>query len=181
MNDSQDKGESFPVLRAQGRSLDITDLEWRGKDATVYEGGESGKDRALKRAIEMLTSYSDTILSLERAKSDLDVLATVARTGYPPPDGHEWTDEIYRKTAACIVDVYAKLPSPHNKGARMDNDLIFTALVELGHRIERCGASPELTNAVSLCSDLRRAIGNQHNQADAHAEQMVRDALPKQA
>jgi hypothetical protein len=59
----------------------------------------------------------------------------------------------------------------------MDQETIFAALVELGRRIEACGASVELTNAVILCSDLRMAVGNQWNPPDEYAEQRVRKAL----
>jgi hypothetical protein len=64
-----------------------------------------------------------------------------------------------------------------NLGDTMDQETIFAALIELGRRIEACGASVELTNAVILCSDLRHAIGNKWNPADEYAEQRVRDAL----
>lgn len=63
-----------------------------------------------------------------------------------------------------------------NQAARL-LELCHPALVELGHRIEKCGASVELTNAVTLCSDLRGAIGNKWNPSDKYAEQRVRDTL----
>jgi rRNA maturation protein Nop10 len=61
----------------------------------------------------------------------------------------------------------------------MEQELLFAALGELTNRIEKCGASPELTHAVTLCSDLRMAIGNKWNPADRFAEQRVLDALKK--
>lgn len=62
----------------------------------------------------------------------------------------------------------------------MDQELCFAALIELGRRIEACGASVELTHAVTLCSDLRHAIGNKWNPADKYAEQRVRGELERQ-
>lgn len=56
-------------------------------------------------------------------------------------------------------------------------ELSYEALYELCQRIEKCGASIELTNAVTLCSDLKMAIGNRWNQRDKQAEGRVRDAL----
>lgn len=56
-------------------------------------------------------------------------------------------------------------------------DLSYQALRELVQRIEKCGASVELTNAVTLASDLAAAIGNKWNPRDKNREQMVRDAL----
>lgn len=37
-------------------------------------------------------------------------------------------------------------------------DFLLKALTEICYRIEKCGASVELTNAVSLASDLRQAV-----------------------
>lgn len=59
----------------------------------------------------------------------------------------------------------------------MDQETIFAALGELTRRIEACGASVELTHAVTLCSDLRMAIGDQWNPADKYAEERVRKEL----
>jgi hypothetical protein len=58
-----------------------------------------------------------------------------------------------------------------------DEEFLFMALGEIVDRIERCGASTELTNAVSLASDLRQAIGNQWNPANAYALERVKAAL----
>jgi hypothetical protein len=60
-------------------------------------------------------------------------------------------------------------------------ELLHPALYELCQRIERCGASVELTQAVTLCSDLRQAIGNKWNPRDKWAEGRVRAALPASA
>jgi hypothetical protein len=45
----------------------------------------------------------------------------------------------------------------------IDDNLLFDALGEILDRIEACGASTELTNAVSFTGDLRSAIGNKSN------------------
>lgn len=58
-----------------------------------------------------------------------------------------------------------------------DPELLFSALGEIADRIERSGASPELTNAVSLVSDLRMAIGNQYNPANKYALERVQAEL----
>lgn len=59
----------------------------------------------------------------------------------------------------------------------LDQEFIFFALGEITNRIERCGASPELTHAVSLASDLRMAIGNQSNPANNYALERVQKEL----
>ena len=56
-------------------------------------------------------------------------------------------------------------------------DLAWPALGELVDRIEVCGASPELTHAVTLASDLMRAVGNQWNPRDKQAVERVLAAL----
>ena len=49
---------------------------------------------------------------------------------------------------------------------------LHDALRLLCYRIEECGASPELTRAVTLCSDIRASIGNKFNPPNPHiAEQ----------
>ena len=54
---------------------------------------------------------------------------------------------------------------------------IYEALREIGYRIEICGASEELTHAVTLVSDLRLAVGNEWNTPDKSAANRVRKAL----
>lgn len=75
--------------------------------------------------------------------------------------------------------------SPAERNELMESaallELAYPALRELCLRIEKCGASVELTNAVTLCSDLASAIGNNWNPRDKNREQMVRNALPKDA
>lgn len=56
-------------------------------------------------------------------------------------------------------------------------ELVYSGLRLLVDRIERCGASVELTQAVILCSDLASAVGNQYNKRDEYAQKRVRDAL----
>lgn len=59
----------------------------------------------------------------------------------------------------------------------INRDLLYKALLEIGGRIEACGASPELTNAVTLTSDLRAAVGDQYNPADSYALLRVLKAI----
>jgi hypothetical protein len=59
-------------------------------------------------------------------------------------------------------------------------ELAWPALRELCARIERCGASVELTHAVTLASDLLHAVGNRWNPRDKYAEDRVRATLPKE-
>ena len=64
-----------------------------------------------------------------------------------------------------------------NQNTAIDQEFLFKALEEIVNRIELCGASPELTAAVSLASDLRQAIGNKWNPANEYALQRVIDEL----
>jgi hypothetical protein len=59
----------------------------------------------------------------------------------------------------------------------IDQEFLFAALSEIIARIERCGASPELTHAVSLASDLLLAIGNQWNPPSPYAFERVHKEL----
>lgn len=61
-----------------------------------------------------------------------------------------------------------------NEAAR---EFLHDALYEICQRIEKCGASVELTNAVMLASDLLQAIGNRHNPPNEYAAQRVLEAL----
>lgn len=54
---------------------------------------------------------------------------------------------------------------------------IFEALGIAIDKIESAGASPQLTDAVILVSDLRAAIGNQFNPAQSERAKMVRAKL----
>ena len=54
-----------------------------------------------------------------------------------------------------------------------DREFLFSVLGEIVSRIERCGASLELTSAVSLAFDLKQAIGNQWNPANPYALERV--------
>lgn len=60
---------------------------------------------------------------------------------------------------------------------QLGRDELFAALRELSYCIEACGASPELTHAVSLCGDISSAVGNQWNPSNPYAADRVRDAL----
>ncbi len=58
-----------------------------------------------------------------------------------------------------------------------EQEFLFAAMGEIVNRIERCGASIELTHAVSLASDLRQAIGNQFNPANSYALDRVKKEI----
>ena len=62
-------------------------------------------------------------------------------------------------------------------GMNIDQDLVYMALIEICHRIEKCGASVELTSAVSLASDLSQAIGNKSNPPNIYALDRVKQEL----
>lgn len=68
-----------------------------------------------------------------------------------------------------------------SKPELLEQNEIYSALSEIGARIEACGCSEYLTHAVSLVSDLRRAIGNDWNPADAYSAEIVRRELAKSA
>jgi hypothetical protein len=59
----------------------------------------------------------------------------------------------------------------------IDQELIFATLYEICQRIEICGASLELTNAVSLTGDLMSAVGNKSNTPDSYALKRVQEAI----
>jgi hypothetical protein len=58
-----------------------------------------------------------------------------------------------------------------------DPEFLYAALGAIVALIERCGASIELTQASSLAAELRRAVGNQWNTADAYALERVKTCL----
>lgn len=59
----------------------------------------------------------------------------------------------------------------------LDQEFLYKALIEICYRIERCGASPELTHAVSMVSDLIQAIGNKWNPSNNYALERVKSEL----
>jgi len=59
----------------------------------------------------------------------------------------------------------------------INQETLYKVIGEIVDRIEACGASVELTNAVSLASVLRRAIGNEYNPADPYSLCRVIDLL----
>ena len=59
----------------------------------------------------------------------------------------------------------------------MDRNLLHAALWEIVRRIENCGASPALTHAVVLASDLMGAVGNQFNKPRAEDLARVVEAV----
>lgn len=61
-----------------------------------------------------------------------------------------------------------------------EQELIFAALLELGDRIEKCGGSPELTHALTLCCAIRGAIGNRWNPPDENSRTYLINNIPEQ-
>ena len=61
----------------------------------------------------------------------------------------------------------------------INQDLLHEALSEIINRIEACGASVELTHAVSLASDLQRAVGNKFNPSDPYSLIRVVEEIKK--
>lgn len=59
----------------------------------------------------------------------------------------------------------------------MDRNLLHAALWEIVRRIENCGASPALTHAVVLASDLMGAVGNEFNKPRAYDLARVVEAV----
>ena len=107
------------------------------------------------------------------------------------PPGFTGCQQVFNEAAAWAIQqlAFALTTAGFEKGcvgAGADHkvyhdeaDVIYDALIEIGNRIEACGASPELTHAVSLCSDLSQAIGNDHNAPDMYALARVLEALEK--
>ena len=54
---------------------------------------------------------------------------------------------------------------------------IYAALGLIASKIERCGASRELTDAVCAVSDLRAAVGNEYNPPKQYALNSVRKLI----
>ena len=63
----------------------------------------------------------------------------------------------------AAIDGMKGSPLLSANGRMLPAALLYDALGLLMERIERCGGSVELTNAVCLAGDLRSAIGNQYN------------------
>lgn len=61
----------------------------------------------------------------------------------------------------------------------LNQEEIYAALGLAMQKIEAAGASVELTNAVIVVGDIRRAIGNRWNPADEYAAQRVRELVEK--
>jgi hypothetical protein len=71
--------------------------------------------------------------------------------------------------------------SEHHTNAEKElaalREFVYSTLGELTNRIELCGASPDLTRAVTLSSDLRQAVGNEYNAPNKYAEQRVKESV----
>lgn len=62
----------------------------------------------------------------------------------------------------------------------IDRDVLYEALGKIVDKIEKCGASPELTDAVSSASLLRQAVGNQYNEPNVYSlTQVLKDIKEK--
>lgn len=59
----------------------------------------------------------------------------------------------------------------------LTQDEIYAALGLAMQKIEAAGASAELTNAIVIVGDIRRAIGNRWNRPDEYAALRVHEAL----
>ena len=59
---------------------------------------------------------------------------------------------------------------------KLTQDELHAALGALINRIEACGASPELTAAVCLASDIRQAVGNEFNPPNEYAADRAKAA-----
>jgi hypothetical protein len=62
---------------------------------------------------------------------------------------------------------------------KLNQTELYAALDKLIDRIEGCGTSTELTNAVVLASDIRQAVGNEWNVPNEFAATRVRRILPE--
>lgn len=60
---------------------------------------------------------------------------------------------------------------------QLNQDELFEALSLLIQRIEACGASPALTDAVVLASDISASVGNRWNPSQPERTKMVRSKL----
>ncbi len=62
---------------------------------------------------------------------------------------------------------------------KLNQTELYAALGKLIDRIEGCGASTELTDAVVLASDIKQAVGNEWNAPNEYAAERVRGILPE--
>ena len=60
---------------------------------------------------------------------------------------------------------------------QLNQEELFEALSLLCQKIEACGASPALTDAVILASDISAAVGNKWNPSQTQRAEMVRTKL----
>ena len=61
----------------------------------------------------------------------------------------------------------------------MESETLYAAIREIGRRIEACGASVELTHAVTMASDTASAVGNIWNKPDKYAVDRVKDGVSR--
>ena len=144
----------------------------------------------LHRAAWICDSMADTndaVLCRDNILMEIEKISRQAAPSATVPSD-ERKDVIERQVPAplsdCLRILMARLSDHLSPAEKRELDesadlleLSYAALGELVQRIEKCGASIELTNAVTLCSDLRMAIGNRWNPKDKYAEVRVRREL----
>ena len=64
--------------------------------------------------------------------------------------------------------------------SQLTQDETYEALGLVMEKIEASGASPELTDAVVIASDLRASIGNKWNPSSPERAKLVRDKMKVQ-
>lgn len=113
---------------------------------------------------------SEIIISTETHAQRIEADQVLDLSGAYVPEG------LYKLEIIGRLTPLAENKAPTQNQALEPNSL-FAALREIVGRIEDCGASPKLTDAVSLASDLRRAIGNTNNPACPYAFRRVKSTL----
>lgn len=108
---------------------------------------------ALERAATMLEA------EMRRLAANVDQYGSAFR--FPESDAAS----IREVLAHLRAEPAAPLDLPEFMLVDSGRDLLYRIVRQLVDRIEACGASPHLTHAVCLASDLASAIGNQHNRA----------------
>lgn len=130
-----------------------------------------------------MKSLSELVEEFQAANSDgcgtsfVSGIASLAAELAEHPEG-EWGDLLDRlmlqQVAPWMCQAARQLDG---EPPQLSQDALFSALGILLKSIEDCGASPELTRAVTLASDIRRAVGDRHNKACSYAADRVRAAF----
>lgn len=139
-----------------------------------------------KHARSLEAQLADKCAEFERVNKQLEYVCgtleiTLQRAERAEQDAAQMRQDLMKANA---LNDYAErrlleLSNKLEKGDAMqlNQEELFAALMELTQRIEACGASVELTHAVTLCSDIRGAVGNKWNPADPYAADRVRTAI----